>query len=100
MKKDALLINVSRGDLVEEKALVWSLQTGKISGAGLDVFGREPLATDSPLITLPNVVLTPHVAGGRSNPDSDEWFTRSGFCVRNIGKALSGHMPENIVQIP
>jgi len=100
MKKEALLINVSRGDLVEEKALVWALQAGKISGAGLDVFGREPLATDSTLIALPNVVLTPHVAGGRPNPDSDEWFTRLGFCIRNIEKAMSGQMPENIVQIP
>lgn len=98
MKRDALLINVCRGDVIEEKALVQALQVRKLGGAGLDVFSKEPLTTDNPLLTLPKVVLTPHVAGGRPNPDSDEWLARVGFCIRNIEKALSGQIPENIVQ--
>lgn len=63
MKSRAILINTSRGPVVEEKALVKALQEGWIAAAGLDVTETEPLAPDSPLLTLDNVVLTPHIAG-------------------------------------
>lgn len=62
MGKDAVLVNVSRGPVVDESALVEALQSGEIGGAGLDVFEDEPLGSDSPLLTLENVVTTPHVA--------------------------------------
>ena len=62
MGNDAVLVNVSRGPVVDESALVEALQSGEISGAGLDVFEDEPLGSDSPLLTLENVVTTPHVA--------------------------------------
>lgn len=61
MKSSAYLINVARGPIVDEDVLVDLLRQRRIAGAGLDVFGREPLPVDHPLTTLDNVVLTPHI---------------------------------------
>ena len=61
MKPTALLVNTSRGPIVDEDALVEALHAGTIGGAGLDVFGTEPLPADSPLRTAPRTVLTPHL---------------------------------------
>ncbi len=60
MKRSAYFINVSRGGLVDQEALVISLQERKIQGAGLDVTTPEPLPADNPLWTCPNLVITPH----------------------------------------
>lgn len=62
MKNGAFLINCARGDLVDEDALYHALQTGKLSGAGLDVLAAEPFRKDHPLFNLPNVIITPHMA--------------------------------------
>jgi phosphoglycerate dehydrogenase-like enzyme len=66
MKPGALLINTARGAIVDERALVDSLNRGHLGGAGLDVFPIEPLPQDSPLLSAPRTVLTPHMAGAGS----------------------------------
>jgi phosphoglycerate dehydrogenase-like enzyme len=61
MKAGAILVNISRGPIVEEEALVQALRSGHLAGAGLDVFDREPLPADHPFRSLDNVVVTPHI---------------------------------------
>jgi phosphoglycerate dehydrogenase-like enzyme len=62
MKKSAVIVNTARGNIIDENALALALRENRIHGAGLDVFGEEPLPASSPLIGLPNIVLTPHVS--------------------------------------
>jgi phosphoglycerate dehydrogenase-like enzyme len=66
MKPTAFLINLARGGVLDEVALIEALQAGNIAGAALDVFSRQPLPPDNPLWRMPNVIITPNV-GGRSN---------------------------------
>jgi D-2-hydroxyacid dehydrogenase (NADP+) len=86
MKPSAFLINIARGGLVDEEALIQALKEQWISGAGLDVYASEPLSENSPLWSLSNVILTPHIAGLRK--DYDLLTTRL-FC-RNLKRFLAG----------
>ena len=80
MRSDSILINVSRGKLVDEAALADALTNGRLGGAGLDVFDHEPLDAASPLWTLPNVIVTPHVAGWRP----DHWNAATTLFANNL----------------
>ena len=94
MKREALLINTSRGAVVDEVQLITALREHTIGGACLDVFEEEPLPADSPLRTLPNVILTPHTAG---LPDGVRFHEkRYRFFARNIARAFAGETPEHL----
>ncbi len=67
MKRGCVLINAARGGLVDEEALLQALQTGKILGAGIDCVEQEPLPENSPLLSHPNIVITPHIGGETSD---------------------------------
>lgn len=86
MKESAILINVGRGELVDEKALATALREKKIAGAGIDVFRAEPITGDNPLLGLDNVVLTPHVAGVTTE-SSGRIFS---LTIANLVKVLKG----------
>ena len=93
MKKDAFLVNTSRGSVVDETALIKALQTKQIGGAGLDVFDAEPLPEDSSLRKLDNVLLTPHTAG---EPDALYCHSnRFKFFAENIQRVSEGKPPVN-----
>jgi phosphoglycerate dehydrogenase-like enzyme len=93
MKPTASLINVARGAVVDEDALVDALANGVIGMAGLDVFREEPLPASSPLLDMPNVVLTPHLGGGSYR--SREIDHRAG--VENILRFFRGERPHGVV---
>jgi gluconate 2-dehydrogenase len=86
MKRNAILVNASRGSVVDEAALIAAMQTGRIRGAGLDVFEREPLPTSSPLYALPNVVALPHI-GSATRATRGAMARRA---ARNLIAALEG----------
>jgi phosphoglycerate dehydrogenase-like enzyme len=95
VKKSAILINTGRGALVEREALIDALSSGKLAGAGLDVFHDEPVKPDDPLLTMPNVVLSPHHAG--QTPE----VVRDGLlaAVKNVENYLAG-TPTDVVVAP
>jgi phosphoglycerate dehydrogenase-like enzyme len=84
LSRDAVLVNIARGEVTDQEALIRALQYGQIRGAALDVFETEPLPADSPLWDLSNVLLTPHMAG--STPKKDErWAEIIGENYRRFG---------------
>jgi phosphoglycerate dehydrogenase-like enzyme len=96
MKESAFLINIARGAVVDETALITALQEGTIAGAGLDVFEVEPLPADSPLIALENVVLSPHALCWTA-----DFAAATGAEV--LGEVIAvaeGRTPRNIVNMP
>jgi D-3-phosphoglycerate dehydrogenase len=93
MKPTACLVNTSRGPIVDEAALVRALQEGRLAGAALDVFEEEPLAADSPLRRMDNVILTPHAAYF-SSPAVAQVPKR---CGEEIARVLLKERPLNVV---
>jgi len=94
MKPTAILLNTSRGPVVDELALIDALREGRIAGAGLDVFETEPVDSDNPLLRMDNVVVTPHSAG----TTWDTWFRRAEFAYGNIQRVWEGEPPQSIVR--
>ncbi|MFJ2621189.1 C-terminal binding protein [Glutamicibacter sp. NPDC087344] len=92
VKDGAVLINTCRGGVVDTQAVVRALESGKLYGAGLDVFEQEPLPADAPILRQPNAVLTPHAA----------WYSEESYTelksrtVQNIADYLLGRTPRNI----
>ncbi len=93
MKPTAYFINTSRGPVVDEPALIKALQEKWIAGAGLDVFEKEPVDSDNPLLKMDNVVVTPHSASS-SDVVSKQVTTRVG---QEAARVLSGRWPKNVV---
>ena len=95
MKQTSVLINTSRGSLIDEGALIEALQLKQISGAALDVLEQEPIAADHPFLTMNNVILTPHSA----------WYSEQSMidlrtkAARNIVEVLTGKDPKHAVNI-
>jgi phosphoglycerate dehydrogenase-like enzyme len=90
MKSSAFLINIGRGEIVDEAALVRALSEKEIAGAGLDVFEKEPLSEDSPLWELENVIITPHTSG------STEFYNKrvmENIFIPNLKEYLKGNQP-------
>ncbi|SSB99402.1 phosphogluconate 2-dehydrogenase [Pseudomonas sp. 43mfcvi1.1] len=93
MRPESIFINISRGKVVDEAALIDALCNKQIRGAGLDVFEREPLTADSPLLQMDNVVATPHM--GSATYETREAMARC--AVDNLLTALAGERPVNLV---
>lgn len=93
MRPTAFLINISRGEAVDQAALIAALQDGTIAGAGLDVFEHEPLPPESPLWSLPNVIISPHLAGA-SNRYSQRF---TDLFLDNLARFQSGVPLRNVV---
>ncbi|MDQ2634270.1 MAG: dehydrogenase [Pseudomonadota bacterium] len=92
MKQGALLVNVSRGPVVDDAALIDALSAGRIGGAALDVFVTEPLPPDHPYLAFDNVIVTPHVAG-----ITEESMMRMGIgAAEETIRVLSGELPLNL----
>jgi phosphoglycerate dehydrogenase-like enzyme len=95
MKPGAILVNAARGPIVDGQALAGALRSGHLAAAGLDVFEEEPVPVDSPLLTLPNVVLTPHIAAGTR----DALKAKMHAIAANIVRFYAGEPLRNQVQL-
>ena len=93
MKKDAVIINTARGGLVDDVALVQAVRTGKLAGAGVDVVEQEPLPVGHPLLTEPNIIVTPHIGGGTA----DIGNVILPMLVQDIQNFVAGKFPAHVV---
>jgi phosphoglycerate dehydrogenase-like enzyme len=93
LKPTAYLVNVARGELIDQAALVELLREKKIAGAALDVFATEPLPADDPLLALDNVIVTPHWNASTA----DVWRATGRAMAEGMLRAATGQVPENVV---
>jgi phosphoglycerate dehydrogenase-like enzyme len=93
VKQGAWLINIGRGQLVDDEALIEALRDGRLGGAALDVFRREPLPAESPYWDLPNVIVTPHLSGAME----DYWTPLVGLFAENLRRFEKGQPLINVV---
>jgi phosphoglycerate dehydrogenase-like enzyme len=93
MKNSAYLINVTRGGIIDEPALIEALEKGEIAGAGLDVCEEEPLPPDDPLWAAPNLIITPHRAGASQHRPRKVFE----FFSQNLARYLKGEKPLNLI---
>jgi len=93
---EALLVNVGRGDLIDENALARLLSSGHLGGAAMDVFAVEPLPAASPLWSAPNLIISPHVA---AFGDRESLIQLAGQVSRNIGLIAAGQAPDGLVGV-
>ncbi len=97
LKRGALLVNVGRGSLIDESALISTLKNGRLSGAVLDVFALEPLPESSPLWDMENVLITPHISGPSFGHFPEVERRIAGICADNISRYLSGNPLVNVI---
>lgn len=93
MKKSAIFINTSRGQTVDEKALIEALRNKEILAAGLDVFEKEPVSHDNPLLAMPNVVTLPHIGSATHQTR----FDMAMLAAKNLVAVVTGREISNIV---
>lgn len=93
MKPEAFLLNLARGEVVDEEALAEALEEERLAGAGIDVFTQEPIDPADPLLKSPKVILSPHIAGG-TNESRIRIITMT---IDNVVRVLSGEKPLNVV---
>lgn len=93
MKPTAYLINIARGEVLDEVALIAALREKRIAGAAIDVADQEPLAADSPLWDMPNVIITPHVSGAGSTND---YFRQRAIFGENLARFEAGEPLQNL----
>ncbi|RSD27509.1 2-hydroxyacid dehydrogenase [Mesobacillus subterraneus] len=93
MKNSAIFINAGRGPVMDEQALYEALKNGEIAGAGLDVFEKEPISADHPLLQLPNVTAIPHIGSASTETRT----TMIKLCCSNVKAVLNGDSPKTIV---
>jgi phosphoglycerate dehydrogenase-like enzyme len=93
MKPDACIVNVARGPVIDQQALVQALRNGRVGAAGLDVTDPEPLPADSPLWDMENVIITPHMSGSSPQTGSRLWD----LVVENVRRYAAGEPLRNVV---
>ena len=93
MKPSAYLVNISRGEIVDESALIRALKEKRIAGAGIDVFENEPTNIDNPLLHMDNVVATAHMSASAA----EYWGPRMKNIWDNMLRVMEGKDPENLI---
>ena len=93
LKKSSIIVNVGRGSLIDEKTLIHNIKSEKLAGAILDVTDKEPISNDSPLWSIPNIILSQHSGGGYENEVNDKII----FFKKNLSRYKNKTLPKNIV---